>query len=1587
MATFDLEAFVVNPTREVLNVCRKCDLLEIARHFNFPVSATLRVGELREAVLAALVSKEVLALLEPDSFGGEATAEGAVASPVRLGLEGAAATQRPRAGSPDVFVSGAERKFSTSPVRSSTETSPADVRVRIERLRIRKEEREREREFQLRREVELKQIEAEVELKRLEAETALKMRQLELQAVAVKSASDPSIVSPRDAFDVTKNIQLVPVFRETEVESYFGAFERIASALHWPRDVWAILLQCKLSGKALEACASLSVSESLSYDNLKSAILRAYELVPEAYRQRFRGRRKSCSQSFVDFARDKGLLFDRWCSASKVSTFASLRELLLLEDFKNCLPERIIVYLNEQKATTLQQAAILADEFALTHKATFTRESIPNKQRDRTPQSTFSNGSKPEKLRQCFYCHKTGHLIAECDALKRKQPMSNPKGVGLIKTVLDGPVTMPAYSHVVSPDDCFKPFMFKAYVSVPGEAKRPVTVLRDTGGSQSFILSGVLPLGSKTDCHLSTVVKGIGLNYVPAPLHNVHIDSKLVSGVFPVAVRDQFPIDGVDFIMGNDIAGGKVYPSPEVVSQPIPGSDNDELAKKHPEVFSVSVLTRAQAKKLAQGSDVDLYDSVLAPVFSEDKTLSSGHLENDPKVKGNTEESKPISFVSPPLTCEALIKAQKSDFTLTKCFSALENPDDQNLFFLDRGVLMRKWVPGAGNPADTNDWCTVFQIVVPKSYRQHVLSLAHEHLWSGHLGVNKTYNRVLQHFFWPGLKADVVGFCKTCSTCQSVGKPNQVVPPAPLRPVPAVGEPFDHVIVDCVGPLPKTKSGNQFLLTIMCVTTRFAEAVPLRKITALSVIKALTKFFTTFGLPRVVQTDQGTNFMSRTFKQTMHSFGVTHSVSSAYHPESQGALERWHQTLKSMLSKFCYETGRDWDEGVPFMVFAVRDAIQESLGFSPAELVFGHNIRGPLKVLKEQFMSTSGSTASVSEFVLKCRKRLQQATTLAKEALASSQDSMKKRFDKKAVVRHFKPGDEVLMLLPTFGSALSARFSGPYVVEKKVSDTNYVILTPELRRKTRLCHVNMLKPFHVREDERSAQSMLVVPSVIPVCPEMEEDFEEPCVAQQCGRLSNSEFMSRLGANLSYLSGEQLSDILGLLHSYPSLFGDTPSRTGVLEHDIDVGSAAPIKQHAYRCPLTKREAMKKEVNYLVENGLAKPSFSPWSSPCLLAPKSDGTPRFCTDFRKVNAVTVPDSYPLPRMEDCVDSIGPAAHITKLDLLKGYWQVPLTSRASEISAFVTPDHFMQYTVMAFGLKNAPATFQRLMHLVLSDVPNCTVYLDDIVVYTDTWSEHVSSLREVFKRLSQAQLTLNLVKCEFGKATVTYLGKVVGHGQVRPLTAKVEAVLSYPTPTTRRELRRFLGLVGYYRCFCKNFSVLAAPLTALCSPSVPYTWTAECEHAFQAAKSLLCSAPVLSAPDYSKPFSLEVDASAIGAGAVLLQDDEAGVPHPVSYFSAKFKKHQLNYSTIEKETLAMLLALQHFNVYVGFTNVPVSVFTDHNPLVFLAQMYNQNQRLMRWALLAQGYNITILHKRGKDNIVADALSRDYGQPSPPSC
>lgn len=377
------------------------------------------------------------------------------------------------------------------------------------------------------------------------------------------------------------------------------------------------MLQCKLVGKAQEAWSVLSVEDGLDYEKVKSAILRAYELVPEAYRQRFRSLRKSPSQSYVDFARKKGILFDRWCAACKASDLVSVRELMLLEEFKNCIPECTAVYLNEQKVSTLQEAATLAEEFTLTHKTVFVKHNPREKPPKPDHQVRGSNWSRPSQQdrqsRPCFYCGKVGHLIAACEAWKQKQNRSasqTPKGLGLI----DFSPRVSTESLAVEVPDSFKPFTSDGYVSFTGSAEdqRPVKILRDTACSQSLILSHVLPLGLKSD--VSAVVRGIEMGFVPAPLYRIHVASGIATGFFDVGMCAEFPISGIDFIMGNDIAGGKVHPVPQVVDVPLRETfddDNDEITCQ-PNAVVANVITRAQALK--QPQEVNLADSLLACV-------------------------------------------------------------------------------------------------------------------------------------------------------------------------------------------------------------------------------------------------------------------------------------------------------------------------------------------------------------------------------------------------------------------------------------------------------------------------------------------------------------------------------------------------------------------------------------------------------------------------------------------------------------------------------------------------------------------------------------------------------------------------------------------------------------------------------------------------------------------------------------------------------------------------------------------------------------------------------------------------------------
>ena len=1576
-----VDEFLKAPSLENFLLFRKPDLLTIGKGLKLKVKSSMRKAEIKNIIIQHLVDQEIFEETALDEIVEFKSDE------IRL---------------KELDLELKEREI---------EMKEKEVELELKQKEAEMKEKEIEREMkekEIEKEMRLKEMEMQMERERLQ----VRMKELEKEE---GGTTENRNVNTRE-FDVSKNVRLVPPFQEKEVDKYFLHFEKIANSMKWPVDKLTLLLQSVLIGKARDIYSSLSVDQISDYQAVKKAILKAYELVPEAYRQKFRNSKKKEDQTHVEFAREKEQLFARWCESKDIDkNYDKLRQLLLIEEFKRCVHSDIKTHLDERKVDTLNEAAVMADDYSLTHKGSFVKNSNQSKfNSSKSGQSRNSTGSSPSSDKQkvtdkdqsdskkgqragagspsgpiCNYCKKVGHVMSECYSLQRKEERKKQSVLAMSKScqipseVLESSKVSVEVKSSESDSvlEKYSPFISEGFVSLTSDVvtnPQPVKILRDTGASQSLLLEGIVPLSEKTSSGSSVLLQGVELGFINVPLHCVYLKSDLVTGPVTIGVRPELPVEGVSLILGNDLAGEKVRVDPLVSSTP---SQVDAETVDSNVVFKYPscAVTRSMSKK--DSDTVDLCDTFLAHELSDDQSCSvSQDMATDVEASTpNTASTDKMS--SPSLSRKELILEQENDPELSPlCDKALTEEEAEQVpvcYFRKSGVLMRKWRPPDVSPEE--DWKVVTQIVVPKVYRKEVLSLAHDIPMAGHLGVTKTYNKILDHFFWPKLKHDVAEYCRSCHTCQMVGKPNQKIPVAPLKPIPAFEEPFSRVIIDCVGPLPKTRSGNQYLLTVMCASTRFPEAIPLRNIKAQNIVKALVKFFTLVGLPKSIQSDQGSNFMSGIFQQVMYELKIKQYKSSAYHPESQGALERFHQTLKNMMRTYCLENEKDWDEGLHMLLFAVRESVQESLGFSPFELVFGHSVRGPLMVFRDKLLDDS-SEINLLEYVSKFKQRLTRACELAKENLAASQAKMKTWYDKDARERNFQPGDKVLALLPIPGQPLQARYFGPYVVEKKIDNVNYVVQTPGRRKKTQLCHVNMLKEYFDRNEGKNSQPVATLASVPAPCAgtAFDSDVEIGDGVQEIGvKLCNSNVLANLDGKLRHLSNTEKNELKDLIQEYRHLFPDVPGRTDVVYHDVDVGDAKPVKQHPYRVNPLKAEHMEKELKYMLENDIIEPSSSEWSSPCILVPKPDKSFRFCTDFRKVNSLTKSDSYPIPRIDDCIDKVGKAKYVSKFDLLKGYWQVPLTERAKEVSAFVTPKGLFQYKVMAFGMKNAPATFQRLLNNVIKNLDGCDGYIDDVIIYSDTWEEHVQRIRDFFDRLTSMKLTVNLLKCEFCHATVEFLGHTVGQGQIKPVKAKVETILDFPVPRNRRELMRFLGMAGYYRKFCQNFSVITEPLTGLLKKNTKFIWTDKCQGAFEKVKAILSNSPVLSAPNFRKQFKLFVDASDVGVGAVLMQEDDSHVDHPICFFSKKFDKHQKNYSTIEKECLALILALNQFEVYLSTTASPVLVYTDHNPLTFINKMKNKNQRILRWSLTLQGYNLDIRHIKGKDNVIADALSR----------
>lgn len=457
---------------------------------------------------------------------------------------------------------------------------------------------------------------------------------------------------------------------------------------------------------------------------------------------------------------------------------------------------------------------------------------------------------------------------------------------------------------------------------------------------------------------------------------------------------------------------------------------------------------------------------------------------------------------------------------------------------------------------------------------------------------------------------------------------------------------------------------------------------------------------------------------------------------------------------------------------------------------------------------------------------------------------------------------------------------------------------------------------------------------------------------------------------------SKLTLPQQQELDGIIENAKNMMGKGLGCANQVEHVIET-SSAPIKQRYYPVSPAIQKIISTELDKMLEDNIVEPSNSAWASPIVMVKKKDGSYRFCVDYRKLNKVTKKDAYPLPYVTHTLDKLRNAKYMSSLDIKSAFWQVPMAEGSKQFTAFTVPGRgLFQFRRMPFGLTNSPATWQRLIDRVLAGELEqyVFVYLDDVIIITQSFEEHKRVLWEVLEKLCQAGLVINYAKCEFCRPELRYLGYVVGEQGLQVDPDKIKCILDIPSPKSVSEVRRFIGVVAWYRRFVPNFSSLIAPITELLKKTKKFIWSEACEEAFRKVKEQLVSAPILSCPDFDFPFIVHTDASGFGLGAVLTQEIN-GESKVVAYLSRSLNRCERNYSTTERECLAVLWAIDKLRPYLE--GMKFTVVTDHASLVWLHNLKDPTGRLARWAMKMQQHDFEIIHRKGKEHLLPDWLSR----------
>lgn len=484
---------------------------------------------------------------------------------------------------------------------------------------------------------------------------------------------------------------------------------------------------------------------------------------------------------------------------------------------------------------------------------------------------------------------------------------------------------------------------------------------------------------------------------------------------------------------------------------------------------------------------------------------------------------------------------------------------------------------------------------------------------------------------------------------------------------------------------------------------------------------------------------------------------------------------------------------------------------------------------------------------------------------------------------------------------------------------------------------------------------------------------------------QCkaGVEKNKERIKNLATFLNKTPAYVRKELSELCNDFVDIFAlpnDKMTVNNFYEQKLRLKNDQPVYCKNYRLAPAQKKEINEQVDKLLKNNLIEPSVSSFNSPLILVPKKSQNGqrkwRMCVDYRLLNKNLVADKFPLPRIDDILDNLGKAKHFSVLDLFSGFHQIPLSKESREMTAFSTENGSFQWKVLPFGLNVAPNSFSRMMQLAFSGLPPQAmfIYMDDIIVIGTSIKDHLENLKLVFEICRKYNLKINPEKCEFFRPEVHFLGHVCSENGIKPDSKKLEAIDKYPKPVDKESTRRFTAFANYYRRFIKNFAEIARPLHLIQKKNTPFVWDNECDESFEKLKILLKTPPVLAYPDWTKEFIVTVDSSIFACGGVLSQIID-GHDKPISYISKTYKKGELNKAIIEKELLAIHFAITTLRPYLYGTKFTVR--SDHRPLVYLYNMKDPSSKLTRIRLDLEEYNFEIIHIKGKDNVVADALSR----------